>query len=55
MIIGLAIQLNISNIFSGIALNLESPFHIGDWIRVKDYPEGQFLDMTWRSTRNNFV
>lgn len=51
MIIGLAIQLNISNIFSGIALNLENPFRIGDWIKVKDFPEGQLLDMTWRSTR----
>ncbi len=34
MIIGLAVQINISNIFSGIALNLERPFRIGDWIMV---------------------
>ncbi|OUD13802.1 cyclic nucleotide-binding domain-containing protein [Thioflexithrix psekupsensis] len=51
MIIGLAVQLNISNIFSGIALNLERPFRVGDWVQIKEYPEGQVIDMTWRSTR----
>jgi branched-chain amino acid transport system substrate-binding protein len=51
MIIGLAIQINISNIFSGIAINLERPFTIGDWVKVGDYNEGKILDITWRTTR----
>lgn len=51
MIIGLAIQINISNIFSGIAINLERPFGIGDWVKVGNYKEGQILDITWRTTR----
>jgi len=51
MIIGLAIQINISNIFSGIALNMERPFGIGDWVKVDDYNEGKVLDITWRTTR----
>ncbi len=51
MIIGLAIQINISNIFSGIALNLERPFRVGDWIKVAGFDEAKVLDMTWRSTR----
>jgi branched-chain amino acid transport system substrate-binding protein len=51
MIIGLAIQINISNIFSGIAINLERPFSIGDWVKVGDYNEGRVLDITWRTTR----
>jgi len=51
MIIGLAIQINISNIFSGIAINLERPFSIGDWVKVGDYKEGKVLDITWRTTR----
>ena len=50
MIIGLAIQINISNIFSGIALSVERPFRIGDWIKVGDN-EGKVIDMTWRTTR----
>jgi len=51
MIIGLAIQINISNIFSGIAINLERPFSIGDWVKVGDHNEGRVLDITWRTTR----
>jgi branched-chain amino acid transport system substrate-binding protein len=51
MIIGLAIQINISNIFSGIALNLERPFAVGDWIKVAGQDEARVIDMTWRTTR----
>lgn len=51
MIIGLAIQMNISNIFAGIAINIESPFRIGDWVQFLDYPEGRVVDITWRTTR----
>ncbi|MEQ8194857.1 MAG: mechanosensitive ion channel [Rhodospirillales bacterium] len=51
MIIGLAVQMNISNIFSGIAINVESPFRIGDWIKVGGYDEGKVVDVTWRTTR----
>lgn len=51
MIIGLAIQINISNIFSGIAINMETPFRIGDWVRIGTIITGKVVDMTWRSTR----
>ncbi|KPA15417.1 membrane protein containing Mechanosensitive ion channel MscS [Candidatus Magnetomorum sp. HK-1] len=51
MIIGLAVQMNISNIFSGIALNVERPFRTGDWVKIGDLPEGKVLDINWRSTR----
>jgi len=51
MIIGLAIQINISNIFSGIAINLERPFRIGDWVKIGDFEEGEIVDITWRTTR----
>ncbi|MDM8569329.1 mechanosensitive ion channel, partial [Thiotrichales bacterium HSG1] len=51
MIIGLAIQINISNIFSGIAINIERPFRIGDWVKIGDYDEGEIIDITWRTTR----
>ncbi|MCI5132612.1 MAG: hypothetical protein D3904_14135, partial [Candidatus Electrothrix sp. EH2] len=49
MIIGLAIQMNISNIFSGIAISIERPFRIGDWVKIGDQ-EGKVVDMTWRTT-----
>lgn len=51
MIIGLAVQINIANIFSGIAINLERPFRIGDWIQIGDFKEGRVIDINWRATR----
>ncbi len=58
MIIGLAVQLNITNIFAGVALNLERPFRVGDWIMIHGRtpnPEngviGQVTDINWRTTR----
>jgi potassium efflux system protein len=58
MIIGLAVQLNITNIFAGIALNLERPFRVGDWIMIhgrrpdpEDSVIGMVTDINWRTTR----
>ncbi|KPA16841.1 membrane protein containing Mechanosensitive ion channel MscS [Candidatus Magnetomorum sp. HK-1] len=50
MIIGFAVQMNISNLISGIAINFENPFRIGDWVKIGD-AEGKVVDITWRSTR----
>jgi branched-chain amino acid transport system substrate-binding protein len=59
MIIGLAIQINISNIFSGIALNIENPFRVGDWVKIGETIDAKVINMTWRTTvvklRNNAV
>lgn len=51
MIIGLAVQTNIANIFSGIVVNIDRPFRIGDWIKVGDLKEGEVIDITWRTIR----
>ena len=51
MIVGLAIQVNISNVFAGIALNLDRPFRTGDWVLIANYEEGIVFDITWRATR----
>lgn len=50
MIIGLAIQANIANIFSGIVLNIERPFKVGDWVMLGE-TIGQVTDITWRTMR----
>jgi branched-chain amino acid transport system substrate-binding protein len=50
MIIGFAVQMNISNLISGIAINLENPFRINDWVKIGN-AEGKVVDITWRSTR----
>ena len=51
MIIGLAVKSNIANIFSGIVVNIERPFSVGDWIQIKGVPEGEVIDITWRTVR----
>jgi len=51
MIIGLAIQVNITNIFSGIVINIEQPFRVGDWIKIDHKYKGKVIDITWRTTR----
>ncbi len=51
MIVGLAVQINISNIFSGIAINIERPFKIDDWVKIGSFTEGKVVDINWRTTR----
>lgn len=51
LIIGLAVQANISNIFSGIVINMERPFNVGDWVKIGETDEGRVVDITWRTTR----
>jgi len=48
-VIGLAIQTNLSNIFSGIALSIERSFRVGDWVKIGS-DEGQVVNMNWRVT-----
>jgi len=51
MIIGLAVQINISNMFSGIVINMDRPFRIGDWTKIGTFDEGEVVDINWRATR----
>jgi small-conductance mechanosensitive channel/CRP-like cAMP-binding protein len=49
-VIGLALQDTLGNLLSGIAMQLEAPFSIGDWIRVDDRAIGRVIEIRWRST-----
>jgi len=51
IIFGLLIKINISDLIAGIAINVERPFRIGDWIKVDSDIEGQVIDINWRTTR----
>ncbi|MBF0202265.1 MAG: ABC transporter substrate-binding protein [Desulfamplus sp.] len=51
MIIGLAVQGNIANVFSGIIINLDRPFSVGDWIKINEIDAVNVVDMTWRTIR----
>lgn len=54
MVIGLAIQTNLANVFSGMALNFEKSFIIGDTIKIGEGNNkivGCVENITWRSTK----
>lgn len=50
IILGLALQNTLSDVFSGIALNLGRPYVLGDWIVLGDGTEGRVIETNWRST-----
>jgi small-conductance mechanosensitive channel len=50
LVVGVAIQSNIANVFSGIILNIERPFKVGDYIKINNVI-GQVKDITWRTIR----
>ena len=49
LILGLALQPILGNLFAGIVISLEKPFRIEDWIRVGQI-EGRVVQITWRTT-----
>ncbi|KAA6184018.1 mechanosensitive ion channel [Thiohalocapsa marina] len=49
-VLGLALQKTLNDLFSGIALGLEGPFKIGDWLELGNGTLGQVVDMNWRAT-----
>ncbi|MDL2403439.1 mechanosensitive ion channel family protein [Rhizobium mayense] len=50
VIIGLALQNTLADVFSGIALALGRAYVIGDWIELADGTEGRVVETNWRST-----
>ena len=47
-IIGLALQDTLSNLISGISLQVESPFSIDDWVNLGGF-EGKVVAQNWRT------
>ena len=50
VILGLALQNTLGDVFSGIALNLGRPYVLGNWIVLSDGTEGRVVETNWRST-----
>lgn len=50
IIIGLAVQDTLASLFGGVALLMDKPFGVGDWIEV-DGVEGVVTDINWRTVR----
>lgn len=53
IILGLAIQDTLGNLFAGIAMQIDHVFEIGDWIEISTPNQkivGQVNEITWRAT-----
>lgn len=50
-VLALALRGIITDVFSGIALNMEHPYRIGDWVQLDDGQVGMVVEMNWRATR----
>lgn len=53
IVLGLALQETLGNLFSGIALQLDKPYAIGDWIEIFNGTQkltGLVTEITWRAT-----
>ncbi len=56
LVLGLALQDTLGNLFAGVALQLDKPFEIDDWIEVMQGGQkwiGQVQEITWRATTIN--
>jgi small-conductance mechanosensitive channel/CRP-like cAMP-binding protein len=51
IVLGLALQNTLADVFSGIAFGIEAPFNVGDRISIGDKIEGTVVQMNWRSIR----
>ncbi|MBI4806378.1 MAG: mechanosensitive ion channel [Desulfovibrio sp.] len=49
-VIGFSMQDTIGSLFSGLLIQTEKPFKLGDWIKVGDI-EAQVTEITWRYTK----
>ena len=48
LVLGLALQDSLGNIFSGVALLAEQPISLGDWIEIGDN-QGRVVEVNWRA------
>jgi small-conductance mechanosensitive channel/CRP-like cAMP-binding protein len=50
-VVGLAMQDTLGNLVSGLALQLQRPFDVGDWVEVDNGQQaGRVTEVTWRAT-----
>ena len=50
LVMALALQDTLSNLVSGFLLIFESPFKVGDWVRIQNI-EGEVMEINWRAVR----
>lgn len=50
VVVGFALQDTLGNLFAGLAIQVEKPFRVGQWVQIGDR-EGQVQEITWRATK----
>ena len=50
-LLGFAIRNVVADTLSGVALAIEAPFRIGDWIDIDTLAQGKAIEIGWRTTR----
>ena len=49
-VLGLAMQNSLADLVAGIAISIERPFSVGDWVELDDGTLGEVVDVNWRAT-----
>ncbi len=50
VVIGFALQDTLGNLFSGLAIQIEKPFRVGQWVTIGT-TDGIVTEVTWRATK----
>jgi small-conductance mechanosensitive channel len=50
IVLGLALQSTLADLFSGIVLNFSRPYRPGDWVSIDGSIDGRVLEVNWRAT-----
>lgn len=50
-VLGFAVRNVVADTLSGLALGLEPPYRIGDWIDIDRTARGRVIEIGWRTTR----
>jgi small-conductance mechanosensitive channel/CRP-like cAMP-binding protein len=50
IILGLALQSTLGDVFSGIVLSFSRPYRPGDWVTIEGGTDGRVIEMNWRAT-----
>ncbi len=50
IVLGLALQSTLSDLFSGIVLDMCRPYRPGDWISIEGGTDGRVIETNWRAT-----
>jgi len=50
VVVGFALQDTLGNAISGLAIQVEKPFHVGNWVSSSGF-EGEVVEITWRATK----